>query len=198
MIVFAWFYSAFLAPGDPPPTATSPIQTVTPLPTDEDEAGRRLVTESLIPTPTKAPSPTATPEPEDEDDGALAAFATASSGGDEPEPTATPEEEIEVAEEPTATIEEEVAEEPPTPTGPTVTVSFSPTADIWLTVIDDTGYVWYDGAVAAGETVGPFTAAYFDFYTSDVNDTWITNHDTGNTFYMGEEDGEGSYSLAPV
>jgi cytoskeleton protein RodZ len=205
MIVFAWFYSAFLAPGDPPPTATSPIQTVTPLPTGENAEGQRLV-ESLIPTPTKAPAPTATPDT----DAVLAAAATETAEATQPEPTPTvpantPEDEPELAgdggdagEASEPTVEEEPVEEPPVPTGPTVTVVFNPTADIWLTVIDDTGYVWWDGYVAAGATVGPFTAAYFDVFTSDVNDTWITNMDVGTPFIMSEADGEGSFGLAPI
>jgi cytoskeletal protein RodZ len=204
MIVFAWFYSAFLAPGDPPPTATSPILTVTPLPTGESVEGQRLV-ESLIPTPTRAPNPTATPDAE-----SVAAAATQTAEANQPEPTPTvpantPEGDpalagdgdgSSAASEPS--VEESPIEEPPVPTGPTVTVVFNPTADIWLTVIDDTGYVWWDGFVPAGGTAGPFTAAYFDVYTSDVNDTWITNIDNNTTFIMNEAEGEDSFGLAPI
>jgi cytoskeletal protein RodZ len=204
MIVFAWFYSAFLAPGDPPPTATSPILTVTPMSTEETAEGLRLA-ESLIPTPTRAPAPTATPDTE-----TLAAAATQTAEASQPAPTPTlpantPEDEPELAgdggesgaaSEPS--VEEAPVEEPPVPTGPTVTVVFNPTADIWLTVIDDTGYVWWDGLVPAGGSAGPFTAAYFDVYTSDLNDTWITNMDVGTPFIMNEADGEGAFVLAPL
>ena len=64
-----------------------------------------------------------------------------------------------------------------------VTVSFSPTADIYLTVTGD-GVVIFDGSVAAGETVGPFDATHFDVYTSDAASTYVNNIDTGKTFYM--------------
>jgi cytoskeletal protein RodZ len=64
-----------------------------------------------------------------------------------------------------------------------VTVSFSPTADISLTVTGD-GVVIFDGFVAAGETVGPFDATHFDVYTSDAASTYVTNLDSGQTFLM--------------
>ncbi|CAA9573690.1 MAG: Helix-turn-helix type 3 [uncultured Thermomicrobiales bacterium] len=65
-----------------------------------------------------------------------------------------------------------------------LTLSFSPTAGIYLTVIGD-GTVIFDGNVGPGETQGPFNAATFEIYTSDPTSTNINNLDTGQTFYMG-------------
>ena len=65
-----------------------------------------------------------------------------------------------------------------------LTISFSPAADIYLTVTGD-GVVIFDGNVAAGESVGPFDATQFSVYTSDVANTYITNLDTGTEFIMG-------------
>ena len=76
--------------------------------------------------------------------------------------------------------------------GPQVTVSFAPSADVYLTVIGD-GTVLYDGSAGAGQTVGPFTASSFSVYTSDPASTYITNEDTGSTFYMSTN----SFTLAP-
>ena len=64
-----------------------------------------------------------------------------------------------------------------------VTVSFSPATAIYLTVTGD-GVVIFDGSVAAGETVGPFNATHFEVYTSDAANTYVTNLDTGQTFFM--------------
>ena len=65
-----------------------------------------------------------------------------------------------------------------------LTISFSPTAGIYLTVSGD-GVLLFDGNVAAGETVGPFDATSFDVYTSDPTSTIISNLDDGKDFYMG-------------
>jgi cytoskeletal protein RodZ len=209
MIVFAWFYSAFLAPGDPEPSATAPVQTVTPLPTDQASQSqvRSLLPPSPTPTatPTMEPSPTtepativqptetprATVEPSPTASGGALATRRGSSGAasgegslggagdDEPTEVAPPTEETE------------------RPTGPVVTVLFTPSVDIVLTVIGD-GVVLWDSPVAAGESTPEFTASLFEVYTSDVNDTWVTNVDTGDTFIMNEADGPADFTLAPV
>ena len=209
MIVFAWFYSAFLAPGDPESSATAPVQTVTPLPTDESDQSsvRSLLPPSPTPTatPTLAPSPTTEPvtikEPTEiplaarepsptatrgalataPDSGGAASgeVSTSDAGGDNPTEVATE------------------AQEEESPPGPGVTVTFTPSADIVLTVIGD-GVVLWDGPVAAGSTAGPFTANFFEVYTSDVNDTWITNLDVGTPFIMSEADGPYDFTLAPI
>ena len=71
-----------------------------------------------------------------------------------------------------------------------LTISFSPAADIYLTVTGD-GVVIFDGNVAAGETVGPFDATQFSVYTSDAANTYITNLDSGTEFIMSSS----SYNL---
>lgn len=65
-----------------------------------------------------------------------------------------------------------------------LTLTFSPTAGIYLTVTGD-GVLLFDGNVAAGDTIGPFDATSFDVYTSDFTNTIISNLDEGKDFYMG-------------
>ena len=74
------------------------------------------------------------------------------------------------------------------------------TVDIQLTVygvINGQDVLLFDGFVAAGTQTEVFEAGYFKVWTSDLNDTWVTNLDTGQTFYMSDLDGEGSFDLAP-
>jgi cytoskeletal protein RodZ len=192
MIVFAWFYSAFLAPGDAPPTATSPVETVTPLPTDE--AAQELI-RSLVPTPTPTPVLTATPVADDVVPTSTPEPTT------EPEPTAIDTVVVAGGESGGAASEQRVeerpvVEEPPVETGPAVSVVFTPSSDVYLTVIDANGWVIYDGLLAGGSTLGPFTSAYFEVYTSDAGATWITNMDVGVPFVMGS--GEMTFTLSPL
>ena len=71
-----------------------------------------------------------------------------------------------------------------------LTISFSPSAPVYLTVTGD-GVLLWDGDVAAGQTVGPFDAASFQVYTSDPTSTIVNNLDSGDDFYMGQQ----SFSL---
>jgi cytoskeletal protein RodZ len=73
-----------------------------------------------------------------------------------------------------------------------LTISFSPSDWVYLTVYADGILVYADNA-APGTTVGPFDATSFEVYTSDAAMTNITNHDTGQTFVMGS--GELSFTL---
>ena len=211
MIVFAWFYSAFLAPGDPEPSATAPVQTVTPLPTNV--ASQSQVRNLLPPSPTPTATPTLEPSPTTEP-ATISEPTQIPAASSEPSPTPTggalatrrgagaaASEEGSTSDvggdQPTkeATTAPETEEE--SPTGPVVTVQFTPSVDVVLTVIGD-GVVLWDGPIAAGSTAGPFTASLFEVYTSDVNDTWVTNLDTGDTFIMNEADGPDDFTLAPV
>ncbi len=64
-----------------------------------------------------------------------------------------------------------------------LTISFSPTAAIYLVVYGD-GILLYEGNLAAGEELGPFNAYNYEIYTSDSVNTLINNLDEGTTFYM--------------
>lgn len=66
-----------------------------------------------------------------------------------------------------------------------LTISFLPTAPVYLTVTGD-GVLLWDGEVAAGQSVGPFDAESFQVYTSDPTSTVINNLDSGEDFYMGQ------------
>ena len=203
-IVFAWFYSAYFAPesGVPAPTAIptatamalqiqpSPIMTperettATPATDDAEElpsvdadrsevedtadrgrsaAGgtvrsRAIATATEVAEPEPTNPPTATPTPDTtatrEAEGTAAASATA-----EARTVAA-----------TQTAFAEVS----------VTLSFA-ARDVgigWLTVVAD-GQTVFEGSLAAGQATERFSAISFSIYTTDVANTYITNHDTG-------------------
>ncbi len=132
--------------------------------------------------------------------------ASANVAGNDPEPTAEPSEkpkntptpdaeatdtaaaeEARAAEEADAAAAEEAQAVEATQeavSASLLTISFSPSADVYLTVIGD-GTVIFDGTAPAGQTQGPFNATSFEIYTSDPTNTVINNLDTGQTFYMG-------------
>lgn len=132
------------------------------------------------------PSPGAT-------DGQPAADSTQPAATSTPRDTPTPDAQATIDASDSATQQAESDSATQTAAnGPQVTVSFAPSADLYLTVIGD-GTVLYDGSVGSGQVVGPFTASSFDVYTSDPASTYITNEDTGSTFYMSTN----SFTLAP-
>ncbi len=188
-IVFAWMYSAYFAPVEAMPTVTEAVPTVTPIPTDAmrllspatepatPEATNTSAT-SLTPkaTATEKPKATKTPEPTETP---------------RPEPTAT--EEV-VAEEQTSAADAEgdeasVEESEPTVAQGATTISITAYADIYLSVTGD-GVSYFEGTLAAGQTTGTMSADQFQVYTSNVGQTWIVNEATGNSFVMGEGEGE--------
>ncbi len=205
-VVFAWFYSAYFAPGEPEPTATAPAPSVTPVPSD-NPAG--LESWSMVPTseprPTEPPTPESTPdEPartpkptEDEESGRVADALTAVA---QPEPDVEPTDEpVQVQEEqPEVFVEEEpepeFVEAPPVeesapPAGDMTQLRFAPTSDITLSIVGD-GVVLYDGFVAAGTVLGPYSAVGFEIYTSNVGATYITNLANGVEFQIAYDEGE--------
>ncbi len=117
---------------------------------------------------------------------------------DEPENTPTPDaeatdtaatEEAQAAEE--AAAEAQAAEATQQAISASLlTISFAPTAPVYLTVTGD-GVLLWDGDVAAGQVVGPFDAESFQVYTSDPTSTIVNNLDSGDDFYMGQQ----SFSL---
>ena len=142
-------------------------------------------TEPTATTELAEPEPTAPPEPTEEPSPTEAQATDRTAEGDVDDATEP------VVDEPTETVEQ---------SGPTVRVLFAPTVDIQLTVygvINGQDVLLFDGFVAAGTQTEVFEAGYFKVWTSDLNDTWVTNLDTGQTFYMSDLDGEGSFDLAP-
>jgi hypothetical protein len=63
-----------------------------------------------------------------------------------------------------------------------------------LSVTGD-GVVLYDGFVAAGTVLGPYSAVGFEIYTSNVGATFITNLDTGEAFVFGYDASELYFNL---
>lgn len=212
-VVFAWFYSAYFAPGDPDPTATAPAPSVTPLPSDDPAS---LESWSMVPTtepkPTEEPTPESTPEEPTETPAAAESSDDENSSRDEETatidaqaeremapadldiPDDEPEAEV-VAQEPVEPIVEEApVEETAPPSGDMTQLQFSPTADITLSVSGD-GIVLYDGFVGAGTVVGPFSAVGFEIYTSNVGATLITNLGNGVEFQFGYDPSELYFNL---
>lgn len=206
-IVFAWFYSAYFAPGDPAPTATAPVPSVTPVPTGEGNI------EAWSMVPTRVDKKTPTPQPTPTTDASLASAEASpdvatpeAAATDTPEPTATTEavEEDETTadtetaaedtSDTTSEAEDQPAEEETAPTGDLITITITPSEDINLTVYQDGVLVWSD-YVAAGTTIGPLEATSFNIYTSNGAATWITNLANGTPFVMTEDPGEYTFNL---
>jgi cytoskeletal protein RodZ len=145
-------------------TAARPLPTSTPSPTPRAVATER---------PTTLPTPAA-----------MATTNTVQVAPTVPPPV------TEVPAEPVAVLQPEVVEEPTVPAaaesaprGDQLTISISPTADIYLTVVGD-GVPLFDGNLAAGEFAGTWTATQFEVSTSNSEVTMITNYNTGLTFNM--------------
>jgi cytoskeleton protein RodZ len=206
-VVFTWFYSAYFAPGGAEPTSTPPVPSVTPPPSDGPTG---LESFSIVPTmeplPTEEPTATATPDEDDEPTREATSEADADRTKEADADDATSESSevnaaselddsvdapVEDVEEPVAeelveepVVEEEpVDEEPEAPTGNMTQLQFAPTADVTLSISGD-GVVLYDGYVAAGTVIGPFSAVSFEIYTTNAAATSITNLDDGNSFVV--------------
>lgn len=211
-IVFAWLYSAYFAPGEAMPTATTIIPTVTPVASSE-----RSLPTATVPPPTETPkakptakpkaTKTATSEPTAADEPEATAEPEVAAIVDEPteEPTdvpveVEPTEEVvvpteEPTEEPVPTEEptEEVVVEEPTEAEPTpearegeITIEITALDGIELTVIAEDGTSLYEGFLAAGSSTGPMSAQSFEVATSDPDSTQVTRAG-GDPFFMGSE-----------
>ncbi len=205
-VVFAWFYSAFFAPGEPLPTPT-----VVSTPTQ--------FAMNIMPTPIVTPEREATTTP----DAAVAAASSteqipatkesrsrptraASNNASEPdvkqasqpdrEPTkpstatATPDSEATRSADSTiaaaATQEAAVAGSTATAFAQTaipITITARDVPINWVSIVAD-GAPVFDGPLQAGESTGQFMAQSYSIYTTDVGNTWITNENTGSTFVM--------------
>jgi len=177
-IVFAWVYSAFVAPSDIELTPTAPAPTATPF-------------ESDIPVPTQPPTqvppteaPTTAPEP------TTATAPSTTRGGDNQRNSSTSQQGI---------TQSPAATEAPTPTKEPVDTSnmtsirITAHADIYVTVKAD-GEVVFDGNLAAGETTEFLTASHYDVYTSWGAQTEFSNN-CDKTWMMGYEEGGVTYAL---
>jgi hypothetical protein len=93
------------------------------------------------------------------------------------------------------TTTEAPAEEPATDTSGQFQTSINVTAvnEIYLTITAD-GVTVFDGTLPAGASSGPVVGSVFEVYTSSGVNTSFTNA-CGETFQMGYEEGEASYTL---
>lgn len=213
-IVFAWIYTAYVAPPDDTTEATPPVATVTQIANDV-----ALPTQPQVPNtpePTVTPEVTATVSPE-----ASASTNSRSSGGDnqldassgqEP-PDTTPEsgggespnsgdnnarntdpQAAESEPEPTATEEPTAAPTEYVKVGEFDTgIALTAEIDLYVSFYSN-GNLMFDGTVVAGETIGPYPGSTFEVYTSSGANTLFTNS-CGETFPMGYEEGEITYEL---
>jgi cytoskeletal protein RodZ len=208
-IVFAWVYTAYVAPPTNERDATPPLATVTPY--DNDIA---LPTQPRV---TETPQPTATIEPADASavateqrsgggDNQLESVAETvapettpdsgdTTGGDnaretDSEPTAEPTEEVQ----PTETTEATAEPTQYTKVGEfDTTIEITADSDIYVSFWTD-GNLVFDGNLAAGESTGAFPGSSFRIYTSSGASTSFTNG-CGESFYYGDEGGEATYEF---
>ncbi len=195
-IVFAWMYSAYFAPVEAMPTVTEAVPTVTPIPTD----AMRLLSPATEPATPKATTKTSTASPTPKATATEKPKATNTpEPTNTPRPEPTPTEVVAVAEEQSTSAdagaeEAPVEESEPAESEGATTISITAYADIYLSVTGD-GVSYFEGTLAAGQTTGSMSADQFQVYTTNVGQTWIVNEATGNSFVMGEGEGELSFPL---
>lgn len=207
-VVFAWFYSAFFAAGEPLPTPTV-VPTATQLAI------------GIAPTPIVTPDRERTATP----DGAVAAASPtgesrdsasnerrsrptrAPTGGSEEPPvrqasrasreptkpptaTATPDTEATQSVQATvavaSTAEAAVSQSTATAFAQSAIPIVVSARDVglgWVSIVAD-GAVVYDGSLQPGEATQQFLAQSYSIYTTDVGNTWVTNANSGETFVM--------------
>lgn len=208
-IVFAWLYSAFFATEVSLPTPTA-VATATPLPVQSFPTP--IVTPDRGPTETpnaEASSPTAESE-KASTRSRPSRSALDTSGGegdaateDPTEPaTSTPTPDVSAtrsAEATAAAIETEAAavagatQTAFAQTAIPITVSARDVGLGWVSIVADGASV-FEGTLEPGQSTDQFMAQSYSIYTTDVGNTWITNHKTGQTFVMPGA-GESSFSL---
>lgn len=182
-IVFAWVYSAFVAPSEADLTPTAMVPTATPwesdIPVPTQPATKVPLTEAPTVAPTGAPTQAATTSENTTD---------STRGGDNQQnqgvisETQTPE----ATTPPTATKE-------PVDTSNMTSIKITATADIYVSVTVD-GVVVFDGNLAAGESTDFLSGAHYEVYTSSGGATEFSNN-CDSSWVMGYESGEVTYIL---
>jgi cytoskeletal protein RodZ len=214
-IVFAWVYTAYVAPPGEGNEATPPVATVTPINNDVPLPTQPRATDTPVPTATV--EATATSEATQESTAGTSENASSrrtsggdntiegssgqsgdTQGGNQSEGSAAASGDnarnSDNQPEPTATIA-------PTPE-PTAyvkvgewdtSISVTADSDLYITFTSN-GNVEFDGNLSAGDTIGPFPGSQFQVYTSSGVNTIFTNA-CGDVFPMGYEEGEANYEL---
>ena len=190
-IVFAWAYSAFYAPGEGVATVPPEIPTVTPIPPNE------LVLPTATP-PDSSPAAAATATPRVIATRPSATSTPLPTATTAPSPTPTPQPAVEApVEAPVEVVQsEQVApaqEEPPPATGDVLTVSFTATDWLYLSVTVD-GVLLFAQDLGPGASTGPLSGQRFEVYTSSLGATSISVNG-GDPFVMGWDAVEGSFTL---
>jgi cytoskeletal protein RodZ len=208
-IVFAWIYTAYVAPPDDGNEATPPVATVTSIAND--------VALPTQPRATETPQPTVTTEANETSPAEPTAESRRNSGGDNTIDPATGQEQSNSGDnaagtgdasvsgsdnarntdnqpEPTATIEPTAAPTEYVKVGEFDTsIEVTAQSDLYISFYAD-GNLVFDGTVATGDTIGPFPGGHFEVYTSSGANTLFTNS-CGESFPMGYEPGEVTYEL---
>ena len=198
-IVFAWVYTAYVAPPTDPDTATPAQATVTEISRD--------IAMPTQPKSTETPQPSATT-----DSSTVAPEATEanSSGGDNQisastDPTEEPatgagdnvadtEDPATEAPEATATVDATAEPTQYTKVGEfDTTIDITAQSDIYVSFWTD-GILVFDGDLSAGESTGAFPGSTFKIYTSVGADTLFTNG-CDEEFTYGNETGEVTYEF---
>jgi cytoskeletal protein RodZ len=220
-IVFAWVYTAYVAPSDAEREATPPLATVTAYPEQDIALPTKAVPtetpEATATTQTESEAPAATEEPTTSSGGDNqlnnqqadnATTAQPSEDGDGSEPSGDnsrassgEESDDQEAEEPTE--EPQPTEEPEATAEPTqyvkqgeydTTIEVTAQSDIYVSFYAD-GNLVFDGNLAAGESTGAIPGSSFEVYTTAGTSTLFTNG-CGDEFFMAPEtNGEVTYTL---
>ena len=210
-IVFAWVYSAYVAPSSDVTTATLVVPTMTPINSDIAIPTDPAPTATQV--PTQAPAPTATaivtnpaatiPGRGDNQRAQASAQTTAESPPTatdaaqtaqiEAAPTATTVETTVAASDDTATRNKERLAAANASGAKVGGILITAKSDITLTVTVD-GTVEFDGQLAAGESTSEFVGSNYEITTSSGKNTAFTNA-CGDVFEMGYEVNDVTYTF---
>ncbi len=208
-IVFAWVYSAYVAPSSDVATATLVVPTMTPInsdiaiPTDPAPTATPVQTPAPTATTVVANQPPATIPGRGDNQRAQAQTQTA----DQNAPTATDAPQTaQIETVPTATAETTVASTDDTASrnkerlaaanasgAPVGGILITASSEITLTVSVD-GTVEFDGTLAAGTSTIEFVGTNYQITTSSGTNTVFTNA-CGDQFNMGYEVGDVTYTF---
>jgi len=209
-IVFAWVYSAYVAPSEEVATATLVVPTMTPIESDIVIPTEPPATATATVMPTQATVPTTTvavTNGSTTDQATVTPKAADTGQGDNqriPAPTAVATESNSIQTAPTATVT--VAGSDTTATrnqqrlmtanasgAPVGGIVITANADITVKITID-GTVEFDGSLAAGSSTDEFIGTNYEIVTSSGTNTAFTNA-CGTQFNMGYEAGAVTYTF---
>jgi cytoskeletal protein RodZ len=210
-IVFAWIYTAYVAPPGEGNEATPPVATVTPINNDVPLPTQPRATDTPVPTPTTEATATSEATQDTPADSSGASSNRRTSGGDNTIEGSTGQSgsNDSASDEPVSGDNARNSDNQPEPTAtiaptpePTqyvkvgeydTSISVTAETDLYITFYSN-GNVEFDGNLSAGDTIGPFPGSQFEVYTTSGANTQFTNA-CGDVFRMGDQPGEITYEL---